>query len=106
MDASDDCVQKPSGMRMDEIVRWESKWYSNNHRRRWCFRGAAVIAVQVRVGSTNRAFLHGLTTRTGGCGEGLVNRTKLHNHSCQRGREVAAPPALASGKGPANQWCC
>ena len=73
--------------------------------------------MQVRVGSTDRAFLHGLTTRTDGlsvvffppsackaCGEESVNRTKLHNHSCQRMLELAAPPALASKKRLADQW--
>ena len=51
--------------------------------------------MQVRVGSTDRAFRHGLTARTDGlsvilfpspmrkaCGEKFVNRTKLHNHNC------------------------
>ena len=42
---------------MIEIVHWEGKWYACNNRRLWCFREAAVIAVQVRVGSTDRAFL-------------------------------------------------
>ena len=34
----------------------------------------------------------------------LSNRTKLHTHSCQRMRELAAPPALASGKRLADKW--
>ena len=58
--------------------------------------------MQVRVGSTDRAFLQGLTTRTDGlavvsfpsspckpCGEEFVNHTKLHNHDC-RGKEGGA----------------
>ena len=57
--------------------------------------------MQVRVGSTDRALLHGLTARTDGlsvilfpspvrkaCGEEFVNRTKLHTHHCQRMRSV------------------
>ena len=60
------CKNLPSGMRMDENVYWESKWYARNNRGLWCFREAAVIAVQVRVGSADRAFLQGLTTLTGG----------------------------------------
>ena len=69
------------------------------------FRKAVVIAVQFRVNSTKRAFfLHGLTARTDGpsvvfffhspvckaCGKEFVNRTKLHNHNCQRMLELAA----------------
>ena len=107
----------PSALRLIEIVHWESWWYSRNNRRLWCFREAAVVAVQVRVGSTDRAFLHGLAARTDGfsvvffpspvckaCGEEFVNRAKLHTHSCQRMRELAAPPALASGKRLADKW--
>ena len=72
------------------------------------FKEAAVIAVQDHAGLTNRAFLHGLTTHTDGlsvvffpssackaCGEEFVNRTKLDNHVCQRGRELAVSPAQA-----------
>ena len=50
-------------LRLIETDHWESKWYSRNNRRLWCFRGAAVIAEQVHVGSTGRTFLHGLTAR-------------------------------------------
>ena len=106
---TDSCrgVLRPSDLRMIEIVRWKSKWYSRNNRRLWCFREAAVIAVQVRVGSIDRAFLHGLTTRTDGlsvvffppsackvCGEEFVSRTELHGQNCQKMPELAAQPAL------------
>ena len=93
----------PSDLRMIKIAPWESKWYSRNNRWLCCFRKAAVFAVQVRVGSTDRAFLHGLTTRTDGlsvvffppsackaCGEEFVNVTKLHNHNCWSARTCCA----------------
>ena len=93
-------------LHMIKLVQWESKWYSRNNRRLWCFREAAVIAVQVRVGATDRAFLRGSTTCTDGlsliflhscmckvCGEELVNRTKLHN--CQRKVDSLTPPGRA-----------
>ena len=108
---------RPSALRMIGIVQRQGKWYSRNNRKLWRSREAAVIAVQVRVGSTDRAFLRGLAPRTDGlsvvffppsvckaCGEGFENRTKLHNHDCQRGREPAAQPALASRKRLADQW--
>ena len=66
--------------------------------------------MQARVGSTDRAFLHGLTTRTDGlsvvfspssackaCGEEIVNRTKLHSHNCQRGGGAWARCATCLG---------
>ena len=71
--------------------------YSHNSRMLWCFREAAVIAVQVRVDPIDYVFLHGLITRTDGlsvvlsppsvcktCGEEFVNLTRMHNHNCQR----------------------
>ena len=73
--------------------------------------------MQVRVGPTDRALLHGFTARTDGlavvffsltvckaCGKELVNRTKLHNQNCQRMFELAAQPALASEKRLSDQW--
>ena len=61
------------------------------------FQEAPVIAVQVRVGSIDHAFLHGLTTRTDGLSgvffqpgvcktgsEETVNLTRLHNDNFQR----------------------
>ena len=56
----------PSELCMIRNVHWRSKWYSCNNRRLCCFREAAVITMQDRVGSNKRAFLHGLTTRTDG----------------------------------------
>ena len=100
-----------------ETAHWESKWYSRNNRRFWCIREAAVIAEHVRVGSTDRAFLHVKTKRKGGravvffpssvckaCGKEYVNRTKLHNHNRQRMFELAAQTALASRKRLAARW--
>ena len=73
--------------------------------------------MQVRVGSTGRAFLHRLTTRTDGlavvffpltvckvCGKEYVARTKLHNLNCQRMFELAAQPAQASRQRLADRW--
>ena len=76
------------------------------------------------MGSTDRVFLHGLTTRTDGpsvvffppsarkaCSEELVNRTKLHNHNCQRGPSRAVPLwrywlwAVASPEFPLWRYC-
>ena len=76
------------------IVQYEEKWHVRNNRRHWCARKAAVNAVLIRVGSTDRALLHGWTTRTDGpltvvffpptvgkaCGEEFANRANLHNH--------------------------
>ena len=59
-------ILRPSDLCMIEIVHWESKWYSRNNRRLWRIREAAVIAVPIGVNSIDRAFLHGLTTRTDG----------------------------------------
>ena len=69
------------------------------------------------MGSADRAFLHGLTRRTDdltvvvfpssvckACGKEYVNRTKLHNHNCQRMFELAAWPALATRKRLAARW--
>ena len=50
------CGPLPFDLRLIETDYWESKWYSRNNRRLQCFRKAAVIAVQVRVGSTERVF--------------------------------------------------
>ena len=116
---TDSCrgVLRPSDLRMTEIVRWKSKWYSRNYRRLSCFREAAVIAVQVRVGSIDRAFLHGLATHTDGlsvvffppseckaCCEEFVSRTQLHCQNCQRMPELAAQPAPASKRRLTDQW--
>ena len=57
----------PSKSHKIDIVYWDSKWYSHNNRRLWIFRKAVVIAVQVHVGSADRAFLRSLTA----CTEGL-----------------------------------
>ena len=53
----------PVELRMIQIVHWESKWYSSSNQRLKCSQEAAVIAVQVRLGSIDHAFLHGLTAR-------------------------------------------
>ena len=96
----------PFNLRMIKIVHWESKWFSRNNRRLWCFREAVVVAVQVLVGSTDSALLRGSTTCTDGlsvvfylpcvcktCGEKSVNCRGLHNHDCQRKVDSAAPSA-------------
>ena len=101
----------PSELRMIKIVHWESKWYSRNNRRLWCFREAVVIVVQVRVGSTNRALLRGLITYTDGLyviffpalcvqgvRQGVVNHKKSHNHDRQKKVDSAAPPARENAR--------
>ena len=73
--------------------------------------------MQVRVGSTDRAFLHGLITSTDGltvvvfppsvckaCGEEFVNRAKLRCQNCQKVPEFAAQPALVSMSRLTGQW--
>ena len=56
----------PSKSHKIEIVHWDSKWYSHNNRRLWLFKEEVVIAVQVHVGSTDRASLRSLTACTDG----------------------------------------
>ena len=116
---TDSCrgVLRPSGLCMIGFVRWKGKWYSRNNRRLWCFREAAANAVQVRVGSIERAFLHGLPTRTNGlsvvlcppsackaCGEEFVSRTELHCQNCQMRPELAAQSALVTKRRLTDQW--
>ena len=87
----------PSNLRMIKIVHWESTWYPRDNRRLWCFREAVVVAVTVRVASTDRALLRGSTVCTDGlsvvfyllcvckaCGKEFVNRKRPHNHDCQK----------------------
>ena len=66
--------------------------------------------------TTDRALLHGLTTRPDGiamvffpltvckaCGKKFVNRTKQHNHSCRRMFGLAVQRALVLKKRLADQ---
>ena len=77
-------------MLIGRIVHWQRNWYSSNNLRLWCFREAAVLAVQVRVGSANRAFLR----RSTRCTDGLsmiffprgVCEVRGHNHDLSEGR--------------------
>ena len=78
---------------MIEVVHWEGKWSACNNRMLWCFREAAVIVMQVRVGSTDRALLPVV------CVQG-VRRGVCQPHRAaqprQRRRELAAQPRAAA----------
>ena len=75
---------------MIKIVHWRSKSYSCNNRRLWCFREAAVIAMQDHVGSTNRAVLHGLTTHTD-----ALSMVFLPSSVCESRRGICQPHKAA-----------
>ena len=89
----------PSGMRMNDIVPWESKWYTRNNRGLWCFRKAAVITVQVRVGTTNRAFLHWLTTRTDGLSVVFFRRLRARRAASSLSTAQSCTATTARGEG-------
>ena len=88
---------------MIEVVKHQGKWYSQNNRRLWCFKEAAISVVKARIGQEDNHFLRRVNTVSDGwtvnffppcickkCSIEFPNRKELRWHACKEVMKTSA----------------
>ena len=93
----------PEELPMIEVVKHQGKWYSQNNRRLWCFKEAAISVVKARIGQEDNHFLRRVNTVSDGwtvnffppcickkCSIEFPNRKELRWHACKEVMKTSA----------------
>ena len=88
---------------MIQVVKLQGKWYSQNNRRLWCFKEAAISVVKARIGQEDNHFLRRVNTVSDGwtvnffppcickkCSIEFPNRKELRWHACKEVMKTSA----------------